>query len=87
MQNKYLIENTLALVCARGGSKGLKGKNFTLLNKKPLISFAICKILKNKLKYNCLSTDSKKIVKISEKYGLKSFLLDQKNFQHQMSQN
>lgn len=80
MQNKYLIENTLALVCARGGSKGLKGKNFTLLNKKPLISFAICKILKNKLKYNCLSTDSKKIVKISEKYGLKSFFIRPKKF-------
>jgi len=75
MQNKYLIENTLALVCARGGSKGLKDKNFILLNKKPLIFFAIDKILKNKLKYNCLSTDSKKIIKISKKYGLKSFFI------------
>jgi CMP-N,N'-diacetyllegionaminic acid synthase len=80
MENKYLIENTLALVCARGGSKGLKGKNFILLNKKPLIFFAIDKILKNKLKYNCLSTDSKKIIKISEKYGLKSFFIRPKKF-------
>ncbi len=37
MQNKYFIDNTLALVCARGGSKGLKGKNYIQLEKKPLI--------------------------------------------------
>ena len=75
MQNRYLIDNTLALVCARGGSKGLKGKNFISLNKKPLIFFAIDKILKNKLKYNCLSSDSKKIIEISKRYGLKSFFI------------
>ena len=75
MQSKYLINNTLALVCARGGSKGLKGKNLIKLDKKPLVFYAIEKILKNKLKYNCLSTDSTKIIKISKKYGLNNFFI------------
>ena len=79
MKNKYLINNTLALVCARGGSKGLKGKNYIQLKKKPLIFYAIDKILKNNLKFNCLSTDSKKIMQISKKLGLKSFFIRPKN--------
>ena len=32
---------TIALICARGGSKGLTGKNLRLLNGKPLIAHAI----------------------------------------------
>jgi len=79
MQNKNLINNTLAIVCARGGSKGLKAKNYIKLKRKPLIFYAIDKILKNKLKFNCLSTDSKKIINISKKHGLKSFFIRPKN--------
>jgi len=75
MKNKNINDRTLALVCARGGSKGLKGKNLIILNKKPLIYFAINKILKNKLKYNCLSSDDRRIIKISKGYGLKSFFI------------
>ena len=33
MLNKNLINSTLAVVCARGGSKGLKGKNYIELKK------------------------------------------------------
>jgi CMP-N,N'-diacetyllegionaminic acid synthase len=79
MQNKNLINNTLAIVCARGGSKGLKGKNYIKLKNKPLIFYAIEKILKNKLRYSCLSTDSKKITNISKKLGIKSFFIRPKN--------
>jgi len=75
MYNKNLVNNTLAVVCARGGSKGLKGKNYIELKGKPLIFFAIEKILKNKLKFNCLSTDSKKIINITKKFGIKSFFI------------
>lgn len=75
MKNKNFNDSILALVCARGGSKGLKGKNLISLNKKPLIFFAIDKILKNKLKYNCLSSDDKKIITTSKNYGLKSFFI------------
>lgn len=82
MLNKNYIESTLALVCARGGSKGLKNKNIKLLNGKPLIFFAIDKILKNKLKYTCLSSDNKKIIKISKQYGLKNFFIRPKKYSH-----
>ena len=60
----------------------LKNKNLALLNKKPLIYYAIKKIIKNKLKYNCISSDNKKIINISKKYGMKAFFVDQKNFQN-----
>lgn len=79
MQNKNLINNTLAIICARGGSKGLKGKNYIRLNNKPLIFYAIEKIIKNKLRYSCLSTDSKKIMNISKKLGIKSFFVRPRN--------
>ena len=55
------------------GSKGLKGKN--LITLKPLIYFAIEKIFKNELKYTCISSDDKKIIKTSERYGLKNFFI------------
>lgn len=69
----------IALVCARGNSKGIKYKNLLKINKMPLIYFAINKILKNKLSYNCISTDNKKIYQISKKFGLKGFFLRPKN--------
>ena len=75
MKNKNINNTTLALVCARGGSKGLKNKNLIILNKKPLIYFAINKILKNKLMFHCLSSNDKKIIKISKIHGLKSFFI------------
>lgn len=75
MLNKNITHNTLAIICARGGSKGLKDKNLKMINGKPLIYFAINKILKNKLKYKCLSTDSFKIIDRSKKYGLNSFFI------------
>ena len=73
MSNKFLKNATLALICARGGSKGLRGKNLLKINGKPLIYFAIEKILKNNLKFNCISTDSLKISNVSQKYGLMKF--------------
>ena len=78
MVNKKFLDNTLALVCARGGSKGLKNKNLILLKNKPLIYYAIKKIIKNKLKYNCISSDNKKIINTSKKYGLNAFFVRSK---------
>jgi CMP-N,N'-diacetyllegionaminic acid synthase len=65
----------IALVCARGNSKGIKNKNLLKINNKPLIYFAINKILKNKINYNCISTDNKKIFKLSKNFGLNGFFL------------
>ncbi len=62
--------NILGITLARGGSKGIKNKNIKLLNKKPLIYYTINEALKSKLISNYIvSTDSKEIKKISEKYG------------------
>ena len=62
--------NILGITLARGGSKGVKNKNIKLLNKKPLIYYTINEALKSKLISNYIvSTDSKEIKKISEKYG------------------
>jgi len=55
---------------ARGGSKGVKNKNIKLLNNKPLIYYTIKEALKCKfLTSYIVSTDSKDIKNISEKYG------------------
>ena len=62
----------LAIIPARGGSKGLKNKNLKKIGKKSLISLAInsCKKLKLVDKI-FVSTDSKKIAKEAEKQGIK----------------
>ena len=55
---------------ARGGSKGIKNKNIILINKKPLIYYTISEALKSKyIDDYIVSTDSKKIKKISENCG------------------
>ncbi len=67
MSNKYKI---LGITLARGGSKGIKNKNIKLLNNKPLIYYTIKEALKSKfLTSYIVSTDSKDIKNISEKYG------------------
>ena len=37
----YNNNKILCTICARGGSKGVKGKNFKLINGKPLIAYTI----------------------------------------------
>ena len=63
----------LAIIPARSGSKGLLNKNIKILNKKPLIYWPIKAVKKSKyVDKAILSTDSKKIQKISLKYGIES---------------
>ncbi len=60
----------LAIITARGGSKGLPGKNIKELHGKPLIVWTIEKALKSKyIDKLIVSTDSKNIAEISEKAG------------------
>lgn len=75
MKYKEFLDNILVVVCARGNSKGLKNKNIIKINNKPLIFYAIDKILKNQLKYKCISTDSTKILKVSKNLGLENFFI------------
>ena len=66
MKNK----NFLAIITARGGSKGLKDKNLKTINNKPLIAFPIKAALKSKyIDTVIVSTDSKKIASKAKQYG------------------
>lgn len=62
--------NILAIIPARGGSKGLPNKNILPLLGHPLISYSIKAALDSKLITRVVvSTDSRKIAEISKEYG------------------
>lgn len=62
---------TLFLIPARGGSKGIPGKNIKKLGGKPLICHAIDQARALTDQENiCLSTDSPEIREVAENYGL-----------------
>lgn len=73
MRFNNLNDNSIVLICARGGSKGIKNKNLIKIKKKSLLSICIKKIKKFKFKYICLSTDDKKIANEAKKLGVKWF--------------
>lgn len=59
-----------AIIPARGGSKGLVGKNIKMLNGKPLIAYTIQEALKSQyIDRVIVSTDDFKIAEISKEYG------------------
>ena len=65
--------NLLITICARGGSKGIPGKNIKLINDKPLIGYTIQAAQEFAKKHNAdisLSTDSNRIREIASEYGL-----------------
>ena len=60
----------LALIPARGGSKGLPGKNIMSLNGHPLIAYSIAAGLESELINRVIcSTDSEEIAKVALDYG------------------
>ena len=67
-----MLNNTksfLAIIPARGGSKGIKNKNLYLIKNKPLIYYTIQSAIKSKyLNTIILSTDSKKISQYVKKF-------------------
>jgi|TARA_B110000858_G_C17797475_1_gene473290 N-acylneuraminate cytidylyltransferase len=73
--------NIVALIPARGGSKGIKNKNIINILGKPLISHTIISAKKIKqIDEIYVSTDSPKIKKISEKFGAKVPFLRPKKY-------
>ena len=63
----------IAIVPARGGSKGLPGKNIKNLLGKPMIAYTIEEALKSKyITEVIISTDCNEIEKVAIKYGAKS---------------
>ena len=66
---------TLITICARGGSKGIRGKNIKLMGNRPLIAYTI--EIADAFAKKCssdisLSTDDKEILRIAETFGLSS---------------
>ena len=60
----------IAVIPARGGSKRIVKKNITDFAGKPLIAWSIEKALNTKIFDKVIvSTDSKEIAKVSEKFG------------------
>jgi len=60
----------ICTICARGGSKGLPGKNTRILMGKPLIAYSIEQALNSNLFEGVyVSTDCKIIANVAEKYG------------------
>lgn len=60
----------LAVIPARGGSKGIPGKNIKDLYGQPLISYTIQAALDcKKIDRVVVSTDSEKIAGVAKKYG------------------
>lgn len=62
----------MAIIPARGGSKGLPGKNIKLLSGKPLIGWTIEQARKSRYVDEIfVSTDSTEIARVSEEFGVK----------------
>lgn len=60
----------LAIIPARGGSKGIPGKNIKLLADKPLIAYSILESLKSDyITRTVLSTEDEKIKNVALEYG------------------
>jgi len=65
----------LITICARGGSKGIPGKNIKLIAGKPLIAYTIETARKFALNRNCvigLSTDAADIIDTAAAFGVKT---------------
>lgn len=63
-------QKILALIPARGGSKGIKDKNIIPLAGKPLIAYSIEAAKKSKYIDNIVvTTDSEKIAEVAKQYG------------------
>ncbi len=62
----------LCIIPARRDSKGIPGKNWKLLNNKPLISYSLEVALNcNKIDTICVTTNSDDVIQIAEKMGIK----------------
>lgn len=67
---KLLINNILALITARGGSKSIPDKNIASLAGKPMIAWTIEEALRSShLDKVFVSTDSPRIAEVSRNYG------------------
>ena len=67
----YKDPKVLATICARGGSKGIKGKNVYRINGRPLIEYTIdCAIRCSSIDQFIVTTDSKEIADLVRGLGV-----------------
>jgi N-acylneuraminate cytidylyltransferase len=67
------MANNIAIILARGGSKGIPNKNIINFCGKPLIAWTIEQCLQSKYIYDVwVSSDSRKILNVAKKYGAKT---------------
>ena len=72
-------KTVLCIIQARGGSKSIPLKNIYKINSHPLISYSICAAKNSKYIDDIIvSTDSKKIAKVANEYGVKTPFLRSK---------
>ena len=72
-------KNFIAIILARGGSKGIKMKNLTKINGKPLIYWSIKSCLNSKKIHSTwVSSDNIRILNYSKKIGAKIILRPKK---------
>jgi CMP-N,N'-diacetyllegionaminic acid synthase len=63
---------TIAIIPARGGSKGVKNKNIRLLNNIPLIAYTIqAATISDRIDYVYVTTDHNEIGEVAHAYGAK----------------
>lgn len=80
------MSEVLAIILARGGSKGLPNKNILPLANHPLIAYSIEAGLKSKtINRVIVSTDSPKIAEIARKYGAETPFMRPDEFAQDMS--
>ncbi len=73
------IENSLAIIPARAGSKSVKNKNIRLFNGKPLIAWTIEQAVASQVSRVIVTTNSEQIRDIAIKYGAEvPYLRDEK---------
>ncbi len=69
------MDNILITICARGGSKGIPGKNIKPVNGKPLLWYTASMAKKFAVKHDAdivVSTDSEEIKRVADDCGLKT---------------
>ena len=69
MNDRDTIPNTLAIIPARGGSKGLPRKNVRMLGNMPLIAYTIRAAVQSRVERVIVSTDDPEIAEVSRQYG------------------
>ena len=71
----------LCIIGMRAGSRGVKNKNYKLINGKPLMYYTIKQAIKSKIfDHIVVSTDSKKILSMAKSYGAEGWFLRPKKF-------